>query len=245
MKHFILFILLLSILACRKGTPPPVCRIVKFGSNGMDPKPVTYPRGDSTALFEDGDGFTLYFDKGRRVVRKDEPLLNPYNRKELVYDENGKVKELRYYQRISGGNWQPQAVVQYYYFREKLISIGKPGDPSYYEIKWDGNDVQSVTHWVLGNRDCTVSFSYNGAPLNPNHAFDYFYFVDANTNDVNYKLPYYFGEHLPAGQDDDCGPLSEPIQFEYNFAPNGLIESATAAAGGGTWKVWQYEYECK
>jgi hypothetical protein len=72
--------------------------------------------------------------------------------------------------------------------------------------------------------------------------FSYYYFVDGDANYVNYKLPYYFGEHLVTKQTGSC-PLSETKLFNYTFGTNGLIESMSTQVGVSTGVTWGVSVE--
>ena len=72
--------------------------------------------------------------------------------------------------------------------------------------------------------------------------FSYYYFVDSDANYVNYKLPYYFGEHLVTKQTGSC-PLSETKLFNYTFGTNGLIESMSTQVGVSTGVTWGVSVE--
>jgi hypothetical protein len=124
-----------------------------------------------------------------------------------------------------------------------MVRVGSPGGYDY-QIIWQGNDIKSVVYRYNQQPQCTVTFSYDGPVSNPNLPFNYFYFVDENSNDVNYKLPYYFSQHLLTKQETTCW-TEEPKNFTYSFAPNGYIASVNIQQGIGTGYVWAYEYECR
>jgi hypothetical protein len=92
------------MVACKKENKveEPVCRFSMIGSNGGIKSPVTYPDGDTIAIINDGYGYTLYFNKQGRLLRKEKPLMNPYQRYDLVYDNFGQVSELKYYGKQGG-----------------------------------------------------------------------------------------------------------------------------------------------
>lgn len=243
----LLFIgLLTSLIGCDKEdqTPKaPDCKITKMASNGDIKHPVIYGHGDT--IMKIGEihlGYVLYFDEKGKLLRKESPTTNPYYRTDLVYNNLGQVIELRYYGKQFGKSWEYEAKRSFTYDKGKLVKISDGYD---YEINWQGNDIKSVTHRFRGQVDCIVTFTYDGLIKNPNHQFNYFYFVDQNSNDVNYKLPFYFSQHLPTTQVRSCAIIPDPSIFSYTFAPNGLIESVLHEQGGGIGFIWEYEYGCK
>jgi len=243
----LLFIgLLTSLIGCDKEdqTPKaPDCKITKMASNGDIKHPVIYGHGDT--IMKIGEihlGYVLYFDEKGKLLRKESPTTNPYYRTDLVYNNLGQVIELRYYGKQFGKSWEYEAKRSFTYDKGKLVKISDGYD---YEINWQGNDIKSVIHRFRGQVDCIVTFTYDGLITNPNHQFNYFYFVDQNTNDVNYKLPYYFSQHLPTTQVRSCAIIPDPSIFSYTFAPNGLIESVLHEQSGGIGFIWEYEYGCK
>lgn len=243
-----LFITVLTILiACGKEDQTPKvldCKITKMASNGDLKRPVIYGHGDTIVkIGEDHAGYTIYFDEQGKLLRKETPIKNPYNRFDLVYNNLGQVIELRYYGKQFGKSWEYEAKRSFTYDKGKLVNISDFA--SDYQINWQGNDIKSVEHRIKDQVDCIVTFTYDGLIPNPNHQFNYFYFVDQNTNDVNYKLPYYFSQHLPTTQVRSCAIIPDPSIFSYTFAPNGLIESVLHEQGGGSGYLWEYEYECK
>lgn len=243
MKLIILIVFLTLILSCEKEEEiVPLCKFTIFSSNGNTKNPVTYR--DTVAIFSDGYGYTLYFNKEGRLLRKEAPLLNPYQRYDLVYNNSGQVIEKRYYNKHGGNDWVYDGKQVFVYEREKMVSVGQPGVGENFQIIWQGNNIKSVVYRMDEQVQCTVMFTYDGNILNPNGQFNYFYFVDNNTNDVNYKLPYYFSQHLPTKQETNCW-AEEPKNFTYTFTPNGLIESVTIQQGIGSGSVWEYEYECR
>ncbi|MEO6232288.1 MAG: hypothetical protein ABIP10_19315 [Ferruginibacter sp.] len=244
MRPIILIAFLTLIVACKKENKGPVCRFSMIGSNGGIKSPVTYPRGDTIAVISGDYGYTLYFSEQGRLLRKETPITDPYRRYELGYNIFGQVSELRYYGKQGGNSWVPEAKRAFIYDRGKMVRVGQPGDRESYEIIWQGNDIKAVVYWFDQQVQCTVTFTYDGTILNPNRQFNYFYFVDNNSNDVNFKLPYYFSQHLLTKQETTCW-VEEPKNFTYTFTPDGFIASVTIQQGIGTGSIWEYEYECR
>jgi hypothetical protein len=245
MRPLILIACITLVVACKKENKGPVCRFTNIASNGGVKYPVIYPRGDTIAMIgEPYSGYTLYFDKKGRLLRKETPTVNPYRRYELGYNNSGQVSELRYYSKQGGNSWVYESKREFFYDNGKIVSVGKPGVGESYQVIWQGNDIKSVVYWFNQQVQCMVTFTYDGAISNPNRQFNYFYFVDENTNDVNYKLPYYFSQHLLTKQETTCW-VEEPKNFTYTFAPNGFIESVKIQQGIGFGYIWEYEYECR
>lgn len=239
------FALIVLASSCKKDKAAikvPVCRFTKMGSNGGLKYPVTYPQDTVALIGEDYSGYTLYYNKQGRLWRKDYPILRPYRRSVLIYNDLGQVSELNYYL-LQGGNWTYEGKRIFTYNGGKLVNISNPGVSSNYQINWAGNDIKSVSYREGPQITCTMNFTYDGSIKNPNLQFSNFYFVDDNTNDVNYKLPYYFSEHLLTKQDTDCW-TEEPKLFLYTFAPNGFIAAVEIQQDISSFLVWQYEYEC-
>ena len=245
MRPLTLIAFLTLVAACKKENKAPVCRFTKIASNGDLKHPVIYAGGDTIAIIgEDYSGYTLYFNEQGRLLRKETPITNPYRRYEAGYNNLGQVSELRYYGKQGGNSWVYEAKQEYTYDHGKMVSVGQPGVGYNYQIIWQDNDIKAVVYRFDQQVQCTVTFTYDGTISNPNGQFNYFYFVDDNTNNVNYKLPYYFSQHLLTKQETTCW-AEEPKNFTYTFAPNGLIESVTIQQGIGSGYVWQYEYECR
>jgi len=245
MRPLTLIAFLMLVIACKKENKAPVCRFTKIASNGDTKRPVIYPGGDTIAIIgEDYSGYTLYFTEQGRLLRKETPITNPYRRYELGYDNLGQMNELRYYGKQGGNDWVFEAKQVFIYDHGKIVGVGQPGVGENYQIIWQDNDIKAVVYRFNQQEQCTVRFAYDGLLSNPNGQFNYFYFVDDNTNNVNYKLPYYFSQHLLTKQETTCW-AEEPKNFTYTFAQNGLIESVNIQQGIGSGYVWQYEYECR
>lgn len=242
MRLIISIALLTLLITCKKEDKGPVCRYSMIGSNGNTKSPVTY-RGDTMVIVTEGFGYTLYLDKQGRVTRKEEPLVDPYQRFDLVYNNSGQVSEKLYYVK-QGNSWVYNGKQVYGYDRGKIVSVGQPGVGENFQINWQDNDIKSVVYRFDQQVQCTVTFTYGGHLSNPNRPFNYFYFVDKNSNDVNYKLPYYFSQHLLTKQETTCW-VEEPKNFTYTFTPNGLLASVIIQQGIGTGTVWEYDYECR
>ena len=243
MRPLILIAFLALIIACKEENKVPKSPVCRFSM--IHQSPVTYPRGDTTVIISEGYGYTLYLNKQGRLLRKEEPLVNPYQRYDLIYDDFGQVSELRYYGKQGGSSWVYEGKREFLYDRGKMVSVGIPIPGGYnYQIIWQGNDIKSVVYQYNQQPQCTVTFTYDGSISNPNRQFNYFYFVDGNSNDVNYKLPYYFSQRLLTKQETTCW-VEDPKNFTYTFALNGFIESVTIQQGTVTHNVWEYEYECQ
>lgn len=255
MRNFaILFILASLLVSCSKNESKPTtsCRFsaVTYGGSSVK-KSVTYYHGDSVVKFGEGSqGYTLYFDQQKRLVRKEEPVVDPYYRWEMSYNAAGQISEERFYIRQSSA-WEYSYALVFTYAGAQMMNIREemPGAPAGYlydhQLAWQGNDVAYVEHRVNKQTVCTTRFSYDEGKLNPMRDFAYFYFVDGDANYLYYKLPYYFSEHLITRQEDNCSSLSEPRQFTYTFTSSGLIESVTSIVGIGSGLLWEYEYTCR
>lgn len=246
MRPLILIAFLSLLVACKKEKDKgPDCRFSMMASNGNNRTPVSYHYLDTMVTIEDGGGYNLYFNRQGRLLRKEYPLVDPYRRFEMVYNNQNLVSEMRYYSTYGGPSWVYDGKCSYTYDdKRRIIGVGQPSDREYYQVVWQGNDVQKVVYWFDQQVQCTVTFTYDGAIQNPNRKFSYFYFVDDNANNVNYKLPYYFSQHLLTKQETTCW-VEQPKNFSYTFTPEGFISTVTIQQGAITYNVWEYEYECK
>lgn len=244
MRHLFLFFVLTFIISCKKPNPDPQpdCWITMTASGGGPKAPVFY-QGDSIMKVTEGYGYTLYFDQKGRLLSKEEPLNNPYMRNVLVYDKQGQVTEYKYFSK-RGNQWEYEASRKFTYENGKVRDIRSGGHGEYYQVHWNGNNIDKVTYFFNYTESCTMNFKYAEKIPNPNRQFNYFYFVDNNTNDVNYKLPYYFSEDLLTSQETTCWK-EEPQNFHYTFAPNGLIASVLIQQDIGYGYIWEYEYKCE
>lgn len=252
MRQISLFFLLTFFLCtCKKENKGPDCRfsgITHAGSTTI--LPVTYLPGDTVVEVGEGsEGYDLYFNGQKRLIRKEEPVLNPYYRSEIGYNSNGQVIELRF-SYIQGSSWVYEGRLVFTYDGGKVVNIreenaaSQNGDIYDHQFTWQGNDIHSVEDRLNQQVACTTQFSYDGAMPNPMRRFNYFYFVDGDANYVYYKLPYYFSEHLVTKQESTCS-LSETRLFNYTFTNDGLIESVSNQVGSSTGVIWGYEYECR
>ncbi|MBS1665435.1 MAG: hypothetical protein JST68_30615 [Bacteroidetes bacterium] len=228
--------------ACKKENKEPDCRFSAITYVGSTTKlPVTYLPGDTIVrVGEDYPGYTLFFDKQKRLLRKEEPILNPYYRSELEYNSSGQVIAL---------NLGASKLI-FTYDKGKLTNIREENAASQsghiydHQLTWQGNDIQSVEHRLNQQPICKTQFSYEGSMPNPMRSFNFLYYADGDANYVYYKLPYYYSEHLLTRQESSC-PLSETRLFTYAFTSNGLIESTSNRTGQVTSPIWGYEYDCR
>jgi len=250
MRQIILFVFLAFIWACKKENKEPDCRFSGITYSGSTTKlPVTY-FGDTVAkVGEDNHGYTLYFNEQRKLMRKEEPVLDPYYRSEVEYNSSGQAIALRFYSK-QGNSWTYEGQLVFTYKNGRIVnireenSVSQSGNIYDHQFTWQGSDIVSVEHRLNQQLQCTTQFSYDGTKPNPMRRFSDFYFVDGDANYVYYKLPYYFSEHLVTKQESTC-PLSETKLFSYTFANNGLVESMSTQVGISTGATWMYEYECR
>lgn len=250
MRQITLFAFLTLIWACKKGNKEPDCRFSSMSYSGSSTKlPVTY-FGDSVAkVGETSYGYTLYFDKQKKLIRKEEPFVDPYYRSELVYNSGGQVIGLRFYSK-QGNDWVYGGQLVFTYNSGRIVNVreentvSQAGNSYDHQITWQGSDVVSVDHRLNQQVQCTTQFSYDSAKPNPMRRFSNFYYVDGDANYVYYKLPYYFSDHLVTKQQSSC-PLSETKLFNYTFITNGLIETMSTQVGISTGTTWEYEYDCR
>ena len=246
----LLFFTTMLLLACKKENKEPECRFSKMTNAGSTTKlSVTYSGDSLVTVGENYPGYKLYFNKQKRVIRRDEPVADPYYRSEMEYNSNGQVTELRFYTK-QGSSWVDEGKLVFTYDNGKMVNVREENTVSQignlydHQIVWQGNNIQAVMHRLNQQTICTTQFSYDGAKPNPMGRFSYFYFCDGNANYSYYKLPYYFSEQLVTKQESSC-PLSETRLFNYSFTSNGLIESISDQAGSATGVIWEYEYECR
>jgi len=251
MRQFTLLFFLAFLWACKKEHKEPDCRFSAITYSGSTTKlPVTYSNGDTVVkIGEDDHGYNLYFNEQKRLIRREEPVLNPYYRSDLGYNPAGQVIELRFSSK-QGNSWVYEGRLVFTYDKGRIVNVreenaaSQNGNSYDHQVTWQGNDVQSVEDRLNQVPICKTQFSYDGAKPNPMRRFSYFYFVDGDANYVYYKLPYYFGEHLVTKQESTCS-LSETRLFNYTFTSNGLIGSMSNQVGQSTGAIWGYEYECR
>jgi len=250
MRQITLFVFLALVWACKKGNKEPECRISEITYSGSTTKlPVTYFGDTVVKVGEDNHGYNLYFDEQKKLIRKEEPVLDPYYRSEIGYNSSGQVIGLRFYNK-QGNDWTYEGQLVFTYNNGRVVNIreenavSQNGNSYDHQFTWQGGDVVSVDHRLNQQIQCTTQFSYDGARPNPMRRFGNFYFVDGDANYVNYKLPYYFSEHLVTKQQSSC-PLSETKLFNYTFTASGLVESMSTQVGISTGTTWEYEYECR
>lgn len=251
MRKINLLFFLILLWACKKGNKEPDCRFSGITYVGSTTKlPVTYLAGDTVVrVGEDYPGYNLFFNGQKRVIRREEPVLNPYYRSELGYNPTGQVIELRFSSK-QGSSWVYEGRLVFTYNNGRMINVREENNVSQnghiydHQFTWQGNDIRSVEHRLNLQTECTTQFGYDGAKPNPMRRFSYFYFVDGDANYVYYKLPYYFSEHLVTKQESTC-PLSETRLFNYTFTSNGFVESMSSQTGLVTGAIWGYDYECR
>jgi hypothetical protein len=252
MRQFTPLILLTLVLACNEEeNKGPDCKFSRIAQAGSVTKlPVNYYEGDTVVRVGDVyEGYRLVFNKQKRLIRREEPVVNPYYRSLLEYNAIGQVTSLKWYSK-QGNNWEYDGRLIFTYNKGRVINLKvetgatQNGSVDDHQITWQGNDIQSIEHRLNGQPRCTTQFSYENAIPNPMRHFSYFYFVDGDANYLYYKLPFYFSEHLVTKQDGTCSP-SPPRLFDYTFTSSGLIESMSARVGSSTGTLWEYEYECK
>jgi len=244
MRSFVLLVSLILLFSCKKeGESYPNCRLAGIAAGGnYDQSLITYFNGDTIVRVGSGNsGYTLYYDLQKRLIRREEPVVDPYHRNVFVYNSNNQIIEMKYYMRLSGV-WEYQGSLNFEYDNGKMVNVREGG--SYDNlIYWQGDNVQKVEHRVNNVVQCTTQFEYDAGKKNPMRQFDWLYFVDGNANYVRHKLPYYFSKNLVVKQESTC-PLSETNIFTYTYTPQGLIETMTSQAGVGTGLLWEYSYDC-
>jgi len=250
MRQITLFVFLTLIWACKKENKESDCRFSGITYSGSTAKlPVTY-FGDTVVKVGDANyGYNLYFDKQKKLMRREEPVLDPYYRSEIDYNSSGQVIGLKFYSK-QGNNWTYEGQLVFAYNKGRIVNVreenavSQAGNIYDHQFTWQGGDVLSVDHRLNQQVQCTTQFTYDEAIPNPMSRFTNFYFVDGDANYVYYKLPYYFSAHLVTGQQSSC-PLSETKLFKYTFTANGLIETMSTQTGLSTGSTWEYEYECR
>jgi len=251
MRQLALLLFPALLWACHKKNKEPECRFTGITYPGSTTKlPVTYLPGDTVVTIGENDhGYNLYFNEQKRLIRREEPVLDPYYRWEVDYNSNGDAADLRFFTR-QGGIWVEGGRLVFTYSLGRMVNIreenaaSQNGDIYDHQLTWQGNDLQSVEHRLNNQPLCTTQFSYDAAVQNPMRRFSYLYFGDGDANYVYYKLAYYFSAHLVTKQESTC-PLSETRLFNYTFTGNGLIESMSNQVGASTGMIWAYEYECR
>jgi len=250
MRQIIVLLSLSFLLACKKENKEPVCRFTKIAGAGSATKStVTYSGDTMVTVSGNYPDYTLYYNQQQRLVRREQPAINPYYRSEMAYNANGQVTELLFNTKL-GNSWVYQGKLVFLYDNGRIINVrednaaSQPGNMYDYQLTWQGNDIQSVMERLNQQAICTTKFSYDGTIPNPMRGFSDFYFCDGDANYTNYKLPYYFSEHLVTKQESTC-PLSETRLFNYTFTSNALVESMVGHTGYVTGVMWEYEYECR
>jgi hypothetical protein len=81
MRQIALLLLPALLWACSKKSKEPDCRITGITYPGSTTKlPVVYPPGDTLAVVGGSDhGYNVYFNEQKRVVRREEPVLDNAN----------------------------------------------------------------------------------------------------------------------------------------------------------------------
>lgn len=205
---------------------------------------VNYSQNGEVVSFGNREyGFKLIFDNTGKLLQKDYPLFDPYERWFLEYT-SGKVSSLKT-QYKQEDNWVEGGGLLFSYDKGKLVSIKESNTPYEGVISWTGNDITSIAHYNNEVLECTTSFSYDGAVTNPMRRFSYFYFADGDANFTYYKLPLYFSEHLVTKQESDCF-LSRERNFEYTFTEKGLVESMYEPDDYSVnpFVIWEFDYQC-
>lgn len=253
MRYIKLLILLTLLSGCddEEESKKAECRFAGIARAGSLTKlPVHYHAGDTVVRVGEGDdGYRLFFDKQKRLIRREEPLGDPYYRSKLDYDSWGQATSLKWYIKQEE-NWVYEGRLIFTYANKRMINVkeeltgAQSGSVFDHQITWQGDDIQSIEHRLDGQPLCTTQFSYENAIPNPMRPFAYFYFVDGDANYVYYKLPFYFSKHLVTKQEGTCA-LSQTKLFDYIFTDNGLVESVSTRVGSSTGTTWEYVYECK
>jgi len=251
MRRLALLFLLAFLWACNKKNKEPDCRFTAINYPGNTTKlPVTYQAGDTVVTVGENDhGYNLYFNEQKRLLRREEPVQDPYYRYEVGYSSNGQATDLKFYIRQSG-SWVYEGRLVFTYNAGRIVNIreensaSQAGNSYDHQITWQGDNIQSVEHRLNQVPTCTTQFSYDAATPNPMRRFSYLYFVDGDANYVYYKLPYYFSGQLVTKQESTC-PLSETRSFSYTYTSTGLVETMSDQTGATTRTIWEYEYECR
>jgi hypothetical protein len=239
-----LIFLVMLAMACKKESKGPVCRFTSISRSGSK-FAVSYSGDTLVTVGGNYPGYILYFNTQGSLVRREEPVTDPFYRSELAYNAMGQVSELRLYTKL-GSSWVYQGKMSFTYDNRRIINLrdensaSQNGDVFDDQIIWEGNDIKSVVHRLNQQTVCTTQFSYDGAIANPMRPFCYFYFCDGDANYSYYKLPFYFSEHLVTKQESNC-TYSETRLFTYTFTSNSHI--ASMSDRGNT--LWAYEYECR